>query len=109
MSVGGRYPPRRLPLPVPPRSGGLRSAGLGELSPVVGSESEPSVGFIGKSGSDSPKAPTKLAPSTFAPVKSAVLKLTPARFAALTPFPPEDYLFSGRLKSDRKYFSSGEN
>ena len=26
-----------------------------------------------------------------------------------TPFPPEDYLFFGRLKSDRKYFSSGEN
>ncbi len=29
--------------------------------------------------------------------------------ADITPFPPEDYLFSGRLKSDRKYFSSGEN
>jgi hypothetical protein len=27
----------------------------------------------------------------------------------LTPFPPEDYLISGELKSDRKYFSFGES
>jgi hypothetical protein len=29
--------------------------------------------------------------------------------AQITPFPPEDYLFSGGLKSDRKYFSFGED
>ena len=28
---------------------------------------------------------------------------------ATTPFPSEDYLFSGGLKSDRKYFRFGEN
>jgi hypothetical protein len=31
------------------------------------------------------------------------------KLLAVTPFPPEDYLFSGGLKSDRKYFSFGED
>jgi hypothetical protein len=31
------------------------------------------------------------------------------RHQAFTPFPPEDYLFSGGLKSDRKYLSYQNN